>query len=264
MNLNKISSKNIIKFIVLWIILSGVYVVALSAAAQALPKGIEWMSELVFPLSLLFALIVSFVAISRGRENQTIDQAFKNSAIIGAYGAGVLVVIYMFTVFLIPADAVTSSQLERALSGAGLTDAQRQEVLELLEQQDYVTTEELQQVGLTETQIEQIIEIVRRETADVRPATQPDTDSLCYIGPKAQYASVTIRREPYTNYENAVGYLARGEQVKVIGYTFVDNSLWWKVEINHGIGTVQGWVIHWPVEVSSQTVCDNLPRVTTP
>ena len=262
-NFNNISTKSIIKFVFLWLILSGIYVVALSAATQALPRRIGWATESIYPLSILFALIASFIAVYRGSENETIDQAFKSSALIGAFGAGVLVIVYMVSIFLFPSDVVTTNQLESALINAGLSEEQKQKVLKLLEQ-DYVTTEELQNAGLNPTQIQQVIEIIKTGTPSITPAPEPIPDSMCYIRPMARYATVSIRREPDTSYENAVGYLARGENIRVIGLAYVGNDIWWKVEINHGVGSVEGWVIGWAVDTSNQDSCNKVPRVEPP
>jgi hypothetical protein len=272
-NLTAIPKQNIYKFIVLWVLLSATYYLALGVVAQAIPKRIEWILDSILPASILVALAVSFMAIERSNQTETADDLFKGNAKFGLYGAVILVVIYMISTFVSPI-IVTQNQLRDALNHAELTEIQKQEITKILENENVVTTEELQKIGLNNTQIEQVVNlvsklgyvrqqevvaIVRTETANMATATAIALQSTCYVEPKNQYASVSIRHEPKVNVDNAIAYLARGEKVKVIGQTMVGHDLWWKIELSHGVGSVQGWVTSWPVDMSNEVACNNVP-----
>lgn len=268
MNLNQNSAKQIvIKFFALWVTLSTSYYIALAVATDALPSRVNWITDWVMPTSILVALGAALIATSHGRQVRTINQVVKHGAKIGAYGAGLIIVIFVLSVLLSPRDTISSGELLQALNDAPLTPAQKQEIIKVLEKQHYISEDELKGMGLNDIQIQQTIEIVKNELSKVTPTpTLSDAELVsntsCYIEPKAGYTTVTIRQEPDTHYHNAIGYLARGEKVKVTGYAIINNQEgWWRVEINHGLNPVQGWVRDWPVAVNDQVQCNNVPRI---
>jgi hypothetical protein len=262
--ITNISKNTISKFLILWAILGGVYYIALAVATDALPPRIQGLSNIVLPFSILFALFVAAIATSRSKEDETVNNVFQNNIQIGVYGAVVVILLYIASVIFYPSNVVTSDELADALNKAELTVEQKNQVLKLLQQQDYVTNKELQDVGLNDIQIEQVIKIVKSETPSITPAPEPIPNSACYIQPQKKYATVSIRKAPDASYENAVGYLARGENIKVIGVALVGNDYWWKVDINHGIGSVEGWVIAWTVDINNPDACNQVERITWP
>jgi hypothetical protein len=273
MTISTLPQKNISKFFFLWIALSATYYLALSVVANAVPKRIDWIVDSILPAAILIALGVSMNAIAKSTTTQTADELFKENMKFSIYGAVALVIIYMISTIVSP-TIVTKDQLRNALDNAELTEAQRQEIITILETENFVSMEELQRIGLNDTQIDQVVSIVsnlgyiresdvvgivRTETANMATATAIAVESTCFIEASPEYASVGVRQSPNNNVDNAIAYLARGERVMAVGKTVVNGELWWKVKLSHGNGSVEGWVIDWPVDQSNEVACNNVP-----
>lgn len=162
-------------------------------------------------------------------------------------------------VVLIEQGFVTSSDLDRIFGDARL----QQEVLEILHENDFVTTKELESY----TTSEEVIAIVQAEATRAAAAsvvaTETATASTCFVEPLSQYSSVWIRKTPAISDENKLRALYAGEQMIAVGHNgrTVNVDRWWLVKYWNGEEETYGWIASDVVREVTETSCSIVEQI---
>jgi hypothetical protein len=154
---------------------------------------------------------------------------------------------------------VTSSDLEEIFSGETL----QREVLEILKTNNYVTVQELSEY----TTEEDVLAIVQAQGTAVAiqnaEATSAAQAIACYIEPVSGYNSVGIRSSPEVRDDNLMRVLYKGERMVAVGHNgrTVNVDRWWLVKFSDGTNEVFGWISSTAVKEISEHSCGLVEQV---
>jgi DNA-binding transcriptional ArsR family regulator len=179
------------------------------------------------------------------------------------------------------------SNISEQLGALGLTQEQKDSVLDKLRVTGYVTIEDLSQVGLNANMTNQVRSLLEsygflsqeeleqsltRVALEAIAADVLTRQATCFVEPAEGYGNVNIRSYPpegdpaLTN--NIIGFLGKLDQFEVVGHNggTVNVDRWWVVVIpNAATGEERlGWISSSVVTEITEGACLNLPEFPTP
>lgn len=262
-----------VRFLVIWIGSGVVYVMIYGLVSNAMPPRLDWISEYAMGIAFLAGFVTASISIREGSSQKTLRQILFNDSIITLLVGATLFLAYLLSFMVAPERYVTQDRLQEILSTTGLSPAQVQQVRVMIDAQSAVSRDDLNNLGLTDTQRNQVwsilqangyttkedvVKIVRTEAVSMVTQTAIAIAAACQVTP--EIGAVNVRRYPKPDGE-LIGALALGEEIHVIGSNGgrINQDLWWQVELNHGSKSVIGWVASWVVKEIHETECQRIP-----
>ncbi len=169
--------------------------------------------------------------------------------------------------------------IEDDLIGFGLTIQQIRNLQEMYVSTGYLDVNDVAQLGLNQTQLEQVRALIISEGLTIPDASIVATEqaimvteqaimaqateaATCYARPT--YRAVNVRITPEERDDNFLTFLLQREQVRVIGHSggTINTTRWWYIELPNETeeDRKKGWVASNMVEEINLTACNTLPQ----
>lgn len=136
-----------------------VYTIGLGAIADVVPTRLQWITEAVFPISLVFGILTAAISTILSKNSVPSLKAIVNSTFITLGGFVVLFVLYFMSFLFNPTNYVSEEELKKM----GLTETQAQQVKKLIEDEGFVTPEEMEQMGLSPKQKGEVVAYIKTQ-----------------------------------------------------------------------------------------------------
>ena len=260
-------------FLSLWLINFMVYIVTLGAIFQFIPSELEWITKAIFYACIFVSFIASAYSIYKHKSEDKYFEApiaIADALKVTIIGTVVIIILYATSFFFSPPHYVTQSELSDTVSDLrkefltiGLNDTQITQILELLRDGKYVTEDELPD-GLTAQQKTEVMQIVNSSIQTFVTTLTAIPKTSCYLTLKDTAESVYIR-EKATKSSKVVDYLEINDVAEVLG---TDGSYpytrWWYITVTHRGQTNKGWIISDWVELKNEKDCSQIIQIATP
>ena len=276
--------------------LFSIFLVVFTFIVPYLPPGMSYLSDSIWILSFSLAAI-AFLLIKR-TPFEGIGAKVEDLAVIALVGLVIVIIGGQFLLQLFNGPTasantqiyLTSRELREFSENQGLSNRQREELQKILDNQGYITVNQLfdspefdrEVISLFESYVESRGFVTRSMlTADAATAVFNLIATAEALPPCLilidNYSNIAVRRLPELDSEE-LGYLYNGSRVVVIGRSedsINSNDLWWLVDLQARANDIstwnpvsgrettrRGWVSNAVVSISSDTRCSQVDRIS--
>ncbi len=268
---NKFLEHPLVNFLVAVTLNILVFTTAIGGVMEVLPPRLEIITKIVFPACVISGFISSIISIKKSKQIFTSFKAIGQTSVISGVFLVFLIALYAASFAIKPTEYLTVEQFEVA----GLNTNQIAQLQKLLDQQGYISLNNLEDINLSDEQrmkvfgllnemgftTQQDVEIISKsisqtEIAFVVTQTAIAKVTSCNITPEYGLGLVSIRKSNSVESEY-LGSLAQGQTLFVVGHDggTVNQDRWWLIEQTIGGEISYGWVASWVVREINEVEC---------